>query len=62
MGVKGLPGRVRKLEPKPSLVLRGIGGSIRAFEVEAQAGIKAGRYCPEDMPLVVECLRRWIEA
>ncbi|WP_421999126.1 hypothetical protein [Reyranella sp.] len=51
---------MRKLDPKTSLVLRGIGGSLEIFEAEAQAGIKAGRHCPDDKPVVVDCLRQWI--
>ena len=59
-GIKGLLARVRRLEPKPSLVARRL-GSLEEFVAEAQAGITAGRYDPRDMPDVVLCLRRWVE-
>jgi hypothetical protein len=62
MGVKGLIARVHKLEPKPSKALRKIGGSIEKFEAEMQAGIDAGTYDPDDMPIVVKCIKRWAEA
>lgn len=59
-GLKGLIARVRKLEPKPGKVLRGI-GSLDVFEADCKAGIDAGRLDPEDMPGVLYCIRRWVE-
>ena len=50
MSVKALLRRVSKLEPKPSKILRAIGGSVERFEGEIQAGIDDGKYCPQDMP------------
>lgn len=60
MSVKALLRRVYKLEPKPSRILRKIGGSIERFESEMQAGIEAGIYDPLDMPGVVNCIKRWL--
>jgi hypothetical protein len=59
MAVKALLRRVSKLEPKPSKILLKIGGSIEKFEAEIEAGIDDGRYCPQDMPIVVHAVRKW---
>ena len=48
MTVKALLARVSRLEPKPSRILNLIGGSLEKFEAEIQAGIEAGKYCPND--------------
>lgn len=60
-GVKGLLSRIRKLEPKAGKVARRL-GSLERWEAGCNAGIEAGRYCPEDMPQVMYCIRRWVEA
>ena len=60
MAVKALLRRVSKLEPKPSRILLKIGGSIEKFEAEVQAGIDDGKYCPDDMPIALYCIRKWI--
>jgi hypothetical protein len=59
MGVKAQLRRVSRLEPKPSRVLRAMGGSIEKFEAKIQAGIDAGTYCKRDMPFVLSTLRKW---
>jgi len=59
-GLKGLAARVRRLEPRLGKVLRGI-GSLERWEAGCKAGIEAGRLCPEDMPQVMYCIRRWVE-
>lgn len=62
-GLKGLIGRVKRLEPKPGKVLRVLcGGDVDRWEAKMRAGIEAGRYCPRDMPDVLYCIRRWVEA
>ena len=61
-GIKGLIGRVKRLEPKPGKVLRAIGGDLERWEAKIRAGIEAGRYCPRDMPDVLYCIRRWVKA
>lgn len=54
--------RVQRLEaartPKPSPI-EAIYGSVDAFAAECMAGVEAGKLCPIDMPVVIECLRRW---
>lgn len=54
--------RVQRLEaartPKPSPI-EAIYGSVDAFAAEVQAKVDEGKLCPVDMPVVIECLRRW---
>lgn len=61
-GVRGMLQRVAKLEaqrtPKPSPI-EAIYGSVDAFADEVQAKVGEGKLCPVDMPVVIECLRRW---
>ncbi|AXQ94805.1 hypothetical protein LV780_13895 [Cereibacter azotoformans] len=61
-GVRGMLQRVAKLEAartsKPSPI-EAIYGSVDAFAAECMAGVEAGKLCPVDMPVVIECLRRW---
>jgi hypothetical protein len=59
MSVKALFKRVSKLEPKPSKILLNIGGSLEKFEAEIQAGIDDGRYCADDMAVIVKVIRKW---
>jgi len=61
VGIKGLTARVRKLEPRDGYVIRKL-GSLEVFEADVQAGIAAGRYDPVDMPDVLLCIRRWVQA
>lgn len=63
-GVKGLLARIRKLEPQPGFALRKFGGQAgwERFEADCKAGIADGRLDPRDMPEVLYCLRRWVEA
>lgn len=54
--------RVQRLEaartPKPSPI-EALYGSVDAFAAEVQAKVGEGKLCPVDMPVVIECLRRW---
>jgi hypothetical protein len=34
-------------------------GSLDAFEAELQQGIVAGKLCHLDVPVIVNCIRRW---
>lgn len=58
VGIKGLRSRVRRLEPQRPFAARRI-GSMAKFEAEIKAGIEEGRYCPVDMPAVLDCIRQW---
>jgi hypothetical protein len=30
------------------------------FEADVAAGIESGRYCPDDMPVVLYRIRKWV--
>ena len=36
-------------------------GLMEEFEAETKAGIKTGRYDPNDMPIVLIAVKQWIE-
>ncbi|NEX44604.1 hypothetical protein [Pseudotabrizicola algicola] len=54
--------RVAKLEaarnPRPSPIAA-IYGSTEAFAAECMAEVEAGKLCGTDMPVLLDCLRRW---
>ena len=54
--------RVAKLEaarnPRPSPIAA-IYGSTEAFAAECMAEVDAGKLCSADMPVLLDCLRRW---
>ena len=54
--------RVAKLEaartPRPS-PLEALYGSTEAFAAESMAEVAAGKLCGTDMPVPLDCLRRW---
>ena len=45
-------------EPRPSPIAA-LYGSVDAFAAECMAGVEAGKLCPVDMPIILDCLRRW---
>lgn len=45
-------------EPRPSPIAA-LYGSVDAFAAECMAGVEASKLCPVDMPVVMDCLRRW---
>jgi len=60
--VRSLLARVQRLEQARTAALspfEAAYGSFDAFAAEAQAGIARGTYDKRDMPLVLNCLRRW---
>ncbi|NQW52870.1 MAG: hypothetical protein HQ465_16660 [Rhodospirillales bacterium] len=59
MGVGVLRNRLRALEKKLGEAQR-MAAFVDQFEAEARAGVEAGRYCPVDMPVIVDCFRRWL--
>lgn len=59
MVVSGLLKRVRALEERRAAALRLI-EYWNEFEAEARAGIETGRYDPDDLPVVLQCVRKWI--
>ena len=54
--------RVAKLEaartPRPSPI-EALYGSTEAFAQECMAEVAAGKLCGTDMPVLLDCLRRW---
>lgn len=54
--------RVQRLEaartPKPSPI-EALYGSTEAFAQECMAEVEAGKLCGTDMPVLLDCLRRW---
>lgn len=61
-GVRGMLKRVAKLEaqlaPRPSPIAA-IYGSTEAFAQECMEGVASGKLCGTDMPVLLDCLRRW---
>lgn len=45
-------------EPRPSPIAA-LYGSVDAFAAECMGGVEAGKLCGTDMPVVIDCLRRW---
>ena len=45
-------------EPRPSPIAA-LYGSVDAFAAECMAGVEAGKLCGTDMPVLLDCLRRW---
>jgi hypothetical protein len=61
MHVRSLLARVQKLE-QAAFVRSPIEvafGSLAAFEADVQQGIKAGKLCHMDVPIVLNCIRSW---
>lgn len=59
--VRGMLARVQRLEVAritASPIAR-LYGSFATFEKQVQAGIDAGKLDRTDMPIVLDCLRRW---
>lgn len=60
--VRSLLARVQRLEQArtaPRSPFEAAYGSFDGFAGEVQAGIASGTYDERDMPLVLNCLRRW---
>jgi hypothetical protein len=61
-GVRGLLQRLARLEaartPRPSPIVA-IYGSLEVFAAETMAEVKTGKLCGTDMPIILDCLRRW---
>ncbi|MFE3837899.1 hypothetical protein [Pseudogemmobacter sonorensis] len=59
--VRGMLARVRRLEVARSTAspIARLYGSFEAFAEEVQADIDAGKLDRTDMPVVLDCLRRW---
>lgn len=59
---RSLLSQVRQIKkartPKPSPI-EALYDSVDAFAAEVQAKVGDGKLCPVDMPVVIECLRRW---
>lgn len=61
-GVRGMLQRVAKLEAQLAPRLSPIAalyGSTEAFAAECLAEVEAGKLCATDMPIILDCLRRW---
>jgi hypothetical protein len=56
VAIKGLQARIAKLEPKPSKTAV----IMKKFEPMVKAGIKSGFYDPDEMPVVLKSLKRWV--
>lgn len=61
-GVRGMLERVARLEaqraPKASPI-EVLYGSVDGFAAECMEGVASGKLCPVDMPIVLDCIRRW---
>lgn len=61
-GVRSMLARVQRLEQarvRPRSPFEAAYGSLDAFEANTQAGIDAGELCSIDMPIILNCVRRW---
>lgn len=61
-GVRGMLQRVAKLEAQLAPRLSPIAalyGSTEAFAAECMEGVASGKLCSVDMPIILDCLRRW---
>ncbi|WP_444463922.1 hypothetical protein [Rhodobacter capsulatus] len=61
-GVRGMLKRVAKLEAQLAPRLSPIAalyGSTEAFAQECMEGVASGKLCGTDMPVLLDCLRRW---
>lgn len=61
-GVRGMLQRVAKLEAQLAPRLSPIAalyGSTEAFASDCMAEVEAGKLCGTDMPIILDCLRRW---
>ena len=61
-GVRGMLQRVAKLEAQLAPRLSPIAalyGSTDAFAAECMAEVEAGKLCSTDLPIILDCLRRW---
>lgn len=61
-GVRGMLQRVAKLEAQLAPRLSPIAalyGSTEAFAADCMAEVEAGKLCGTDMPIILDCLRRW---
>ena len=45
-------------QPRPSPIAT-LYGSTEAFATECMAEVEAGKLCGTDMPIILDCLRRW---
>lgn len=45
-------------QPRPSPI-EALYGSTEAFAAECMAEVEAGKLCGTDMPVLLDCLRRW---
>jgi hypothetical protein len=60
--VRSLLARVQRLEQArtaPRSPFEAAYGSFEAFAAVTQAGIDAGQFDSREMPLVLNCIRRW---
>jgi hypothetical protein len=61
-GVRGMLERVAKLEaqraPKASPI-EVLYGSVDGFADACMEGVASGKLCPVDMPIILDCIRRW---
>lgn len=61
-GVRSMLQRVAKLEAQLAPRLSPIAalyGSTDAFAAECMAEVEAGKLCSTDLPIILDCLRRW---
>lgn len=60
--IRALLRRVERLQQARVGHVARMVGPIDEFEAETKAGINAGRYDPNDMPIVVIAIKQWIES
>ena len=64
VAVRSLLARVRQLEiEKVHPILAQMGGEAgwAAVQTDVEDGLAGGRYDGRDMPVVMRCLRRWVQ-
>jgi hypothetical protein len=62
MSVRSMLARVQRLEEArvaPRSLFEAAWGSLDAFEADTRVGIDAGELCGVDMPIIIDCIKRW---
>jgi hypothetical protein len=62
MSVRSMLARVQRIEharTAPRSLIEAAYGSLDVFEADTRAAIDAGELCSIDMPIIIDCIKRW---
>lgn len=57
---KALLRRIRRIEHEHASRIARYVGSAEEFEAKTWAGIEAGKYDRDDMPIIIHVVKRWL--